>query len=103
METALNVQRCIDGLIDSTWAFSAVVSAVETGLIGTLDPSCTAGEAAARANLSKGVATALLDVLVSLGMASRQGDRYLGAPGLRDFMRASQPDDILAWLRSANF
>jgi predicted O-methyltransferase YrrM len=103
METSRDVQSCIDGLIDSTWAFSALVSAIETGLIGALDPSCTAAEAAAKANLSDGIATALLDILVSLGVARREGDRYLGAPGLRDFMRASQPEDILAWLRSAHF
>lgn len=103
METAYDLQRSIDGLIDSTWAFSALVSAIETGLVGTLDFSCTAAEAAARANLSEGVATALLDVLVSLDLARREGDRYLGAPGLREFMGTKQPEDILSWLRSAHF
>jgi 2-polyprenyl-3-methyl-5-hydroxy-6-metoxy-1,4-benzoquinol methylase len=103
METARDVQRCIDGLIDSTWAFSALASAVETGLIGALDPSCTAGEAAVRANLSEGIATALLDVLVALGLARRESGRYVSAPGLREFLRTSQQEDILAWLRSAHF
>lgn len=103
MESARDVQRCMDGLIDSAWAFSTLCSALETGLVRALDPSCTAAEAAAKSNISDGLATALLDVLTSLDLARREGDRYFSAPGLRDFMQASQLDDILAWLRSAHF
>lgn len=101
-ETAADVQARLDGLIDSTWGFSALAAAAEVGLVGILEPSCTAGEAALKTGLSAGLAAALLDVLASLGLAQREQDRYMGAPGLRQFLAGSQPEDVLAWLRSAH-
>ncbi|HLZ07353.1 MAG TPA: methyltransferase domain-containing protein [Chloroflexota bacterium] len=103
METARDVQASIDGLIDSTWTFSTLVAAVEVGLADTLDSPSTGAEAAAKVGLSATVATALLDVLVSIGLVQREDDRYQGSPGFREFLRASQSEDILAWLRSAHW
>src|SRR5436190_7848388 len=56
----------------------------------------------ARRREPRRLVTALLDVLVSLGLARREGDRYVGAPGLRAFPGATPPDDVLAQLRSAH-
>lgn len=101
-ETAADVRTQLDGLIDSTWGFSAVAAAAEAGLVGMLDTSCTAAQAALKTGLSAGLAAALLDVLVSVGLAQREEDRYVGAAGLRQFLAHSQPADLLAWLRSAH-
>jgi 2-polyprenyl-3-methyl-5-hydroxy-6-metoxy-1,4-benzoquinol methylase len=103
IQTAQDVQRLVAGLIDSTWAFSALVAAAEIGLLDILDPSCTVAEAAARTGVADDLARALLDMLVALGLAGRDGDRYLAAPGFGEFLRTSQPDDTLAWLRSTHF
>jgi 2-polyprenyl-3-methyl-5-hydroxy-6-metoxy-1,4-benzoquinol methylase len=102
-QTPQGIQQMIDGLIDSTWAFSALVAAIEIGLFDALDSSCTAAGVAARTRITDDLARALLDVLVSLGLAQREDDRYMAAPGFSGFLRASQPEDILAWLRSSHF
>lgn len=103
IQTAQDVQRLVAGLIDSTWAFSALGAATEIGLFDVLDPSCTVAEAADRTGITGDLAQALLDMLVALGLAGRDGDRYLAAPGLGEFLHSSQPDDTLAWLRSNHF
>jgi 2-polyprenyl-3-methyl-5-hydroxy-6-metoxy-1,4-benzoquinol methylase len=94
------VHARIEGLIDATWAFSALAAASEIGLLATLDPSCTAAEAAARSRISSDLASALLDVLLALGLARREAERYEATPQLRGFLAASSPDDLLPWLRS---
>lgn len=94
------VQARIDGLIDATWAFSALAAASEIGLLAVLDPSCTAAEAAARSGIPSDLATALLDVLLALGLAHREAERYEATPALRGFLAASSPDDLLPWLRT---
>jgi predicted O-methyltransferase YrrM len=104
MQTPQDVQHLIDGLIDSTWAFSALSAGVEIGLLDALDSTCTAAEAAARAGITDDLAKTLLDMFVALELAQCEGERYAAAPGLRAFVQASQqPDDILAWLRSTHF
>jgi 2-polyprenyl-3-methyl-5-hydroxy-6-metoxy-1,4-benzoquinol methylase len=103
VHTSRDVQRLVDGLIDSTWAFSALAAAMELGLLDALDPPSTAAEASAKTGISADAAKALLDLLVSLGLASRDDDRYLAAPGLSEFLGGSRSDDILAWLRSTHF
>jgi 2-polyprenyl-3-methyl-5-hydroxy-6-metoxy-1,4-benzoquinol methylase len=103
METARDVQGEIDGLMDQTWAFSALVAAIEVGLVGALDSSCTPAEAAERTGLDAVLATALLGVLASLGLARRDGDHYRAAPGLRAFPAGAPPEDVLARLRSVHF
>jgi 2-polyprenyl-3-methyl-5-hydroxy-6-metoxy-1,4-benzoquinol methylase len=99
-QTSRDVHARIDGLIDTTWAFSALAAASEIGLLAALDPSCTAAEAAARSGIPAGLATALLDVLLALGLAHRDAARYHATPELQDFLAASSPDDLLPWLRS---
>ncbi|HEU0167537.1 MAG TPA: methyltransferase domain-containing protein, partial [Chloroflexota bacterium] len=101
-ETAADVQARLDGLIESTWGFSALAAAAEVGLLGMLDPSCTTGEAALKTGLTMELATGFLDVLASVGLAHREGERYVATAGLRQFLATSQPDDVLAWLRSAH-
>jgi len=102
-ETSQDVQHVIDGLIDSAWGFSAVVTSVEIGLLDALETSCSAAECAAAAGINGDLARGLLDVLVSLSLANRDGGRYTATPGLREFLRASESEDILAWLRSGHF
>lgn len=102
VETATDVQARFDGLIDSTWGFSALAAAVEVGLVDALVSSCTAAEAALTTGISPLLAQALLDVLVSLELARRDEHRYAAAPGLRQFLAGSQREDVLAWLRSAH-
>jgi len=103
VQTPQDVQRVVDGLTDSSWAFSALVAAAEIGLLACLTPSCTPAEAAARAGVTDALAKALLDVLTSIGLANTQGNTYVAAPGLGEFLRTSPSDDILAWLRSNHF
>jgi SAM-dependent methyltransferase len=94
------VHERIAGLIDATWAFSALATASEIGLLAALEPSCTAAEAAARCKLPSDLSTALLDVLVALGMAHRDAEGYTATPDLQGFLATSSPDDLLPWLRS---
>lgn len=100
LQTSQDVQKRIDGLIDSTWAFSALIAAAELGVLDALDPSCTVEEAAAQTGSTAGLTRALLDVLASLGLARAGDGRYTAAPGLGELLLASRPEDILAWLRS---
>jgi SAM-dependent methyltransferase len=102
MDTQMSreVHAHIAGLIDATWAFSALAAASEIGLLVALVPSCTAAEAAARSGIPSDLATALLDVLLALGLADRDAGRYQATPAFQAFLAATSPDDLLPWLRS---
>jgi 2-polyprenyl-3-methyl-5-hydroxy-6-metoxy-1,4-benzoquinol methylase len=102
LQTPQDVQHVIDDLTDSTWAFSAMATASEIGLLEALDPSCTAAQAAAKAAITEDLAKALLDVLTALGLAQREADQYVAAPGLSAFLQASPSQDFLPWLRSSH-
>ncbi len=103
IQTAQDVQRLMAGLIDSTWAFSALAAAMELGLLDALDPACSAADAAAKTGVTTDVARALLDILVSLGLTQREGDRYQATLGASQSLLEAQRDDVLAWLRSTHF
>jgi 2-polyprenyl-3-methyl-5-hydroxy-6-metoxy-1,4-benzoquinol methylase len=102
-QTAQDVQRLVGGLIDSTWAFSTLAAAMELGLLDALDPACSAADVAAKTEITADVARALLDILVALGLARRDGDLYLASSGSSEFLLGTQRDDVLAWLRSMHF
>lgn len=101
--TVQDVRRLMSSLIDSTWAFSALAASMELGLLDALDPACSAADVGAKTGVTADVAQALLDILVSLGLARRDGDLYLAAPGAGDVLLESQRDDVLAWLQSTHF
>jgi hypothetical protein len=56
IQTAQDVQRLVVGLIDSSWAFSALAAATEIGLFDVLDPSCTVAEAVERTRVTADLA-----------------------------------------------
>jgi 2-polyprenyl-3-methyl-5-hydroxy-6-metoxy-1,4-benzoquinol methylase len=97
------VRERIDGLIDATWAFSALSAAVELGLLTGLDSARTPAELSRNAGASEALASALLDVLASIGLVRREGPGYAGAPEVTAFLTASPREDLLARLRSAHF
>lgn len=67
----VDIRKLLDGLIDPTWAFSALCAAVELGLLEHLDSARTPTELASSCGLGEDLTSALLDVLASIGLARR--------------------------------
>ena len=97
------VQAALGELIDATWGFSALLAAAECGLPEASGDGATADDTAARCNLDAGLATALLDVLVSTGLATRDGERFCAASGILELLDEGRRDESLSWLRNAHF
>lgn len=75
-------------MLDVVGAAAAVRAAVDTGMIAGLIErrSATAAELAAAHGLHAGATEIVLGVLVALGAATRDGDRFLAAPALEGWL-----------------
>jgi 2-polyprenyl-3-methyl-5-hydroxy-6-metoxy-1,4-benzoquinol methylase len=103
LQTPQDVQRLLDRLSDSTWAFSALAASIELGLLDALGSSCTAAEAAAATGIPDLLAQTLLDTLAALGLARREGNGFVPAGGLALFLQVSHRGDLLPGVRSTHF
>ena len=99
----VDIRKLLDGLIDATWAFSALSASVELGLLEHLDSARTPTELARSCGLSEDLTSALLEVLASIGLARRQDLSYVSVPEAVAFLRAAPREDLLARFRSAHF
>lgn len=86
------VLRVLARVEEGAWTAGALAAAHESGLLAALSSPVTAGEAGARAGMPAPLAEGLLDVLVGLGLAVREGDLFRAAPGLSPMLDGSRPD-----------
>ena len=101
MDTPEKFRRAMQDVCDQGWALAALTAAVESGLAAGMVEPRGAAELASRAGTSEDVATALVDVLVALGMASRDGDRYQACAGMAPFLAGHRKNILVSDLRSA--
>src|SRR5215472_18040971 len=74
--------KVIDDLSASAWAFAALASALEVGLLEALTEARSIDDLSTRSGISSSLVEGILDVLVALGLLSRVGANYSGAPDL---------------------
>lgn len=86
META---QRTIAQLTDSWWAFTVLVSSLESGLVDQLRVPTTPEEAAERLGAPVQLVEEMLGVLTATGLVRREGERFAVADGLESLLNAS--------------
>jgi predicted O-methyltransferase YrrM len=86
MKTSEEIRRLVRDLGDHVWAASSLASALELGLAESLEVPRDAEELAARHGISPQLAVALADVLVALGVAERDQNRYQASAGIRPFL-----------------
>jgi SAM-dependent methyltransferase len=72
LRTTDEVYRAAERLEEALWTASALVVALETGLLAKLASPIRVGEAAERTGLPGPIAEAVLDILVGLGFATRE-------------------------------
>jgi hypothetical protein len=80
-------RKLFDELSRHAWALSALGIASQRGLFGRLlDAPATAAELADAGGLDLGTTTAIVDVVVALGLASKVGDHVAIDDGLRAYL-----------------
>jgi SAM-dependent methyltransferase len=85
--TPEDVTRTLTELSEQTWALHALAALVESGLAVSLDAPSTAAEIGTAHGVPTPLVEHLLDVIASLGLVVRDGDRFVAAPGLLPHLR----------------
>ncbi len=100
MDTAAEVGELLGNLGRSNWAFSALASAVESGLLDCLSEPRTASYISNRTGIPLALAERLLDVLIGLGLVRRQGEVFAPEAGLSAYLQSPDGQYLSADLRA---
>jgi SAM-dependent methyltransferase len=95
-------RRVIDDLSTSVWAFATVTAALEAGLLDRLAQPQPLGAISAHTGMDPSLVEPMLDVLVAVGLARRDGDIFVGAPGLLPLLAPDAKEVLLAEVRSTD-
>jgi precorrin-6B methylase 2 len=95
-----DIRKLTEELGTSVWAFAVLCSAAEAGLLTCLQEPRHAAEAAGQTTLPAPIVQQMLDVLVTLGVVQRDGERYRATPGLLPLLQPPAAAFFLADLRS---
>ncbi len=87
MQTEAEVRQLVADLGTSVWAFAALSAGVESGMLGCLGEPLAASEVGERTRLAAPLVERILDVVASLGLVRREGERFIAEPGLQPFLR----------------
>ena len=102
MDPSQEPRRTIDDLSRSVWAFATLTAALEAGLLEQLGEPQELAAISARSGLDPSLADGILDVLVALRLARRDGRVFVAAPGLRPLLGPDAKEVLLAQLRSVD-
>ena len=80
MDSSQETRRTIDDLSQSVWAFATLITALEAGLLGQLAEPQELGDTSAQWGLDPSLVEGILDVLVALRFAHRDGQLFVAAP-----------------------
>jgi predicted O-methyltransferase YrrM len=97
---ATPMQEIVAALGEGAWGLAALSAAVESGLVAALADTGDVTALSARCELSPALVERLLDVLVALGLARREGERYAAAPALAGQAGPPALDPVRAELRT---
>jgi len=95
-------RRTIDDLSQSVWAFATLTTALEAGLLDQLAEPQELGSIGGHSGLDPSLAEGVLDVLVALGLAHRDGQVVVAVPGLATLLAPQAKEVLLAQLRSTD-
>ena len=95
-------RRVIDELGSSVWAFAVLTAALEAGLLELLAEPQDLGATSARSGLDPSLAEGILEVLVALGLAHRDGQVVVAGPGLAPLLGSEAKEVFVAQLRSTD-
>ena len=98
--SAAEVRKTIAGVTGDAWIASAVAAAVEIDLPRYLREPCDPAQLAAETGLSTPLVTRLAEALVAVGLARRDHDTFVAAPGLTEVWATGAGEFIRAELRS---
>lgn len=93
-------RQVINDLSTSTWAFSVLACALETGLLEALSQSHSLADLSHRSGIAAPLVEGMLDVLVALGLLLRTADGYSSTPDLLPLLQAPARDALLADIRT---
>jgi 2-polyprenyl-3-methyl-5-hydroxy-6-metoxy-1,4-benzoquinol methylase len=94
------VRQVINDLSTSTWAFSVLACALETGLLEALSESRSLVDLSHRSGIPAPLVEGMLDVLVALGFLLRTADGYSSTPDLLPLLLSPARDALLADMRT---
>ena len=102
META-EVLQIFERLIGSVWTFSALSYASEKGVLEQLDEPRTLSYVSEHAEVPIALVESILDILVALNLAQREGDTYTVDKGLLPLVTPPRKAFFLGNLKSNYF
>lgn len=102
MDSSQEARRTIDDLSQSVWAFATLTTVLEAGLLEQLAEPQELGDTSAQSGLDPSLVEGMLDVLVALRFAHRDGQLFVAAPGLRPLLAPETKEILLAQLRSVD-
>ena len=100
MSREKSVLQIINDLSTPVWAFSALASALEAGLLESLTSSQSLLELSRKSGIPVSLVEGLLDVLVALGLLQREEDVYSCTSNFLPFLQAPARDSLLATVRT---
>jgi SAM-dependent methyltransferase len=100
VETREQITELVAELSASAWALASLDACLEAGLLECLTEPRTPAELSERTGVPAGMAEALLDVLVALGLVRRAGDAFTAAPGLQPLLMPPARDYLLRDVRA---
>lgn len=92
--------RALGPLSVSTWAYAALGSLLETGVLERLTAPKRASQLADETHLAEPLVKAMLDVAVALEVVTATGDMYRAADGVLDFYTSPQGQGLRLFVRS---
>ena len=80
MDPSQEARRTIEDLSQSVWAFATLTAALEAGLLEQLTEPRELGHTSVQSGLDPSLVEGMLDVLVALRCAHRDGQLFVAAP-----------------------
>ena len=102
MDPGQEAQRIIDDLSRSVWGFATLTAALEADLLELLAEPQEFGAISTRSRLDPSLVQAMLKVLVAVGLARRDGRRFVAVPGMAPLLAPDAKEVFLAQLRSTD-
>jgi predicted O-methyltransferase YrrM len=100
VDPSQEARRVLDDLSQSVWAFATLTTALEAGLLDQLAEPQELGAISGHSGLDPSLVEGILDVLVALGLARRDGQVIDAALGLGPLLAPDAKEVLLAQLRS---
>lgn len=93
-------RQVIDHLSTAFWAYSTLASALEAGLLETIQDTSSIASLSQHSGIPAPLVECMLDVLVALGLLQRDGEKYRAVSDLLPLLQVQSLDVFLAEIRT---